>query len=152
MLENLIPALDASRYHPNLSRRLTLNDQQRRGAATIEFAVCMPVLILLVFGAIEASSFIFLKQSLNVAAYEGVREAIRNDSDSADGLRVANAILSSRQVRGFGVRFPSEATANSQRGQAVTIEVSAPTERNSPLAGKFVNGRTLTARVTMMKE
>ena len=51
---------------------------ERRGVAAVEFAVCLPVIILLVFGAIEASSFIFLKQSLNVAAYEGIRESIRD--------------------------------------------------------------------------
>ena len=62
-------------------RRTTRSN--RRGIAAVELAVCLPVIVLLVFGSIEASSFIFLKQSLNVSAYEGIREAIRVGSNNA---------------------------------------------------------------------
>ena len=37
-------------------------------------------------------------------------------------------------------------------GDEVVVEVSAPTSTNSPLAGRFVTNRTLTARVVMVKE
>ena len=53
------------------SKQCKRHRRTRRAVAAVEFAVCLPVIIMLVFGAIEASSFIFLKQSLNVAAYEG---------------------------------------------------------------------------------
>lgn len=152
MIKQQTPKSYAPHHNARNLDRYTMCHQQRRGAATIEFAVCLPVIILLVFGAIEASNFIFLKQSLNVAAYEGVREAIRNDSSGAESQRVAETILNSRQVRDFQIRFPAGSSDATRRGEAVTIEVSAPTETNSPLAGKFVNNRTLTARVTMMKE
>ena len=42
----------------------------------VEFAVCLPMLMVLMLGSIEATSAIFLKQSLVAAAYEGVREAV----------------------------------------------------------------------------
>ena len=54
--------------------------RSRRAVAAAEFAVCLPILVLLVFGSIEASSFIFLKQALSVAAYEGAREAALSNS------------------------------------------------------------------------
>lgn len=54
--------------------------KNRRGLAAIEFAICLPVLALLVFGSLEATAFIFLKQSLHVAAYEGVRNGSRADA------------------------------------------------------------------------
>ena len=124
----------------------------RRGVAAVEFAVCLPVIVLLVFGSIEASSFIFLKQSLNVAAYEGIREAVRSGSTSSDAIDRAENILSSREVNDFQVRFPSGNVANASRGSEIVIEVSAPTETNSPLAGQFITNRVLTARVVMVKE
>ena len=65
--------------------------RRQRGMAAVEFAVCLPVLVLLVFGAIEASSFIFLKQALTVAAYEGVRETVRIGSNNANGVDRAQA-------------------------------------------------------------
>ena len=126
--------------------------QCHKGAVTVEFAVCLPVVIVLVFGAIEASSFIFLKQSLNAAAYEGVREAIRNTGTSADGQRLAENVLSSRSVEQFAINFPTGPSESTQRGEPVVIEVSAPAGPNSPLLGQFINSRTITARAVMMKE
>jgi hypothetical protein len=126
--------------------------RDRRGVAALEFAVCLPVLVLLVLGSIEASSFIFLKQSLNVAAYEGIREAIRLDGDNAGGDARAVNILTSRNVRDFDVSFPSGETSRLPRGRDVVIEVSAPTITNSPLAGQFIPNRIVTARIVMVKE
>ncbi len=124
----------------------------RRAAATVELAVCLPVLVLLVFGSIEAASFVFLKQSLQVAAYEGSREAIRAGRTGNAAVDRARAILDSRQVRQATVRFPAVSPDLAERGQQVVIEVSAPTSSNSPLAGQWVPNRTLTARVVMLKE
>ena len=124
----------------------------QRGTAAVEFAVCLPIIVLLVFGAIEASSLIFLKQSLNVAAYEGIRESIRVGSDNAKGANHASNILKSRNVRDFAVSFPSGESGVANRGDEIIIEVSAPSSINSPLAGQFVSSRMLTARVVMVKE
>ena len=96
------------------------------------------MLVLLVFGSIEASSFIFLKQSLNVAAYEGIRVAVRLDGDNASGDARAINILNSRSVNDFTVSFPTGETSSLPRGRDVVIEVSAPTISNSPLAGQFI--------------
>ena len=132
--------------------RSTARKRQRRGVAAVEFAVCLPVIILLVFGAIEASSFVFLKQSLNAAAYEGMREAIRDGSSNADAVDRAQNILNARNVRDFQIRFPQGDAESAARGSELVIEVSAPTQTNSPLAGQFVTNRNLTARVVMVKE
>ena len=124
----------------------------RRGLAVVEVAVCLPVLTLLVFGAIEASSYIFLKQSLNVAAYEAVREAVRRDATNQTAVARAEVILNARGVRGFEVNLPTGALADARRGQLVRVEVTAPAADNSPLAGSFVPTRLLSSAVTMIKE
>ncbi|QDT04660.1 TadE-like protein [Rubripirellula lacrimiformis] len=124
----------------------------RRGVAAVEFAVCLPVLVLLVFGAIEASSFIFLKQSLNVAAYESIRESIRVGNDNASGVSRGTNILTSRSVNDFAISFPNGEAGDASRGDEIVVEVSAPTLTNSPLAGQFIPNRILTARVVMVKE
>jgi len=43
--------------------------QNKRGAAVVEFAILLPVFVLILFGSIEACSMIFLQQSLEMAAY-----------------------------------------------------------------------------------
>lgn len=134
-----------------LKRHNGVRRQQRFGVAAVEFAVCLPVIVLLVFGSIEASSFIFLKQSLSVACYEGTREAAKLGSTDATATDRAQAILESRGVNDFEIRFP-EGVTDLTRGQQVVCEVAAPTRTNSPLAGEFITNRTLTARVVMLKE
>lgn len=124
----------------------------RRGLAAVEFAVCLPVIVLLVFGTIEASSYIFLKQSLSVAAYEGVRTATRLTGDNASADTAATNILDSRGVIGYTIEFPNGESSQIDRGDEVVIEVSAPSAVNSPLLGEFVVGRTLTARMVMTRE
>jgi Flp pilus assembly protein TadG len=123
-----------------------------RGVAAVEFAVCLPVIVMLVFGSIEASSFIFLKQSLHVSAYEGARNAIRIGSTNASATNSVQTILTARNVRDFEVAFPNGESGDAKRGEEIVIEVSAPSSTNSPLAGQFVTNRQLTARVVMVKE
>ena len=52
---------------------------RRRGAATVELAVCLPVIFLLSMGAMEGASLIFLRQAMVQSAYEAVKEAVRTD-------------------------------------------------------------------------
>ncbi|MGB7329472.1 MAG: TadE/TadG family type IV pilus assembly protein [Rubripirellula sp.] len=142
----------SSRFATARNRRHRSAGQQRRGVAAVEFAVCLPVLVLLVFGSIEASSFIFLKQSLNVAAYEAIRESARVSSGNVQGTDRAVNILQSRNVNDFTIGYPKGDSAAANRGDEIVVEVSAPTATNSPLAGQFVTNRILTARVVMVKE
>ena len=143
------------RMHKSINRKPMLGNagrgRARTGSAAVEFAVCLPVIVLLVFGSIEASSFIFLKQSLSVACYESIREAAKTGTSEADALSRAQTILESRGVRDFEIQFPQGVTGLA-RGQQVICEVSAPTRTNSPLAGEFITNRVLTARVVMLKE
>ncbi len=125
---------------------------KRQGLAAVEFAICLPVLALLVFGSIEATAFIFLKQSLHVAAYEGTRIGARSTSTQAEATARARAILDSRDVRGATINFVTGDVASVRRGDPIIIEIAAPTNVNSPLAGQWIDNRTLTSRVFMLKE
>lgn len=135
-----------------IHRKNRRRSRSRRAVAAVEFAVCLPVIVLLVFGSIEASSFIFLKQSLNVAAYEGVRIATLGGSGNAEARTSATSILNSRDVNGFQIDFPNGESRDADRGDEIVVIVSAQTSPNSPLAGQFVSNRLLRARVVMVKE
>ena len=67
--------------------------RKARGVAAAELAVCLPIVVLMVIATIEACSAVFLKQSLTVAAYEGVRTALE---EGATAKRARLAIESSR--------------------------------------------------------
>lgn len=103
-------------------------------------------------GSIEATSMIFLKQSLHTAAYEGAREAIRTNAEQAEATRRAQAILDARFVNGARITFPLGNVTDIRRGELVAVEVTASSQNNSPLAGRFIANRNLTVRTTMVKE
>ena len=120
--------------------------------AATEFAVCLPLIILLVFGSIEATSFIFLKQTLNIAAYEGIRESIKVGSDNTRGASREENILRSRDVKDYEIVFPNGQSQQTRRGDAVVLEIRASAAANSPLIGRFINDRQVLAPVVMVKE
>jgi hypothetical protein len=115
-------------------------------------AVCLPVLVLLLLAMIEACTMIFLKQSLTVAAYEGVRTALEPNAVTADVEASCNGVLGDRRVRDGSVVVTPANFHTLDPGEYIRVTVSAPASRNSVIPGSFFRGRTLTASATMMKE
>lgn len=133
--------------------RSQVNDRSRRAAAAVvEFAVCLPLLMLIVLGAIEATHSIFLKQALSAAAYEGMRTAIEPRSTQAEATEQANGILRSRLVNGSRLVFNPPNLEQVDRGQKVSLEVSAPIALNSPFIGRIIPDRVVSVRTVMIKE
>lgn len=125
--------------------------RRRQGAAVVEFAVCLPLLMLIVLGAIEATHGIFLKQALSAAAYEGMRVAIEPRSKQADAIQQAQAILDARLVKGSKITFDTNIDT-APRGQKVAVEVSAPISMNSPFIGRVIQDRIVKVRTVMVRE
>lgn len=126
--------------------------QRRRGVAATEFAVCLPIIVLLVLGTIEACSMIFLKQTLAIAAYEGARTAIVPGKTKADVEAECNQILKDRHVSGATVTVKPSNFDTLEPGEFVDVTVSAPCNANSIVRNKFYKGKTLTSTASMMIE
>ena len=132
--------------------RLNRRAKDRRGAATVEFAVCLPIIVLLVMGSIEACSMIFLKQSLQTAAYESARTAIRTGSTRGEVTSAGENILDARNIEEYAITFPLGNPEAADRGDPVAVEVTASSAANSPISGRFIRDRGITVRTTMVKE
>ena len=70
-----------------------------RGAAVVELAICLPVLFFIVFGSIEASHTVFLKQALREASYHGASVAIRPGSSETDVTTATLTVLTARGIQ-----------------------------------------------------
>ena len=125
--------------------------RDRSGIAIIELAVCLPAIVLLVLGSIEACTMVFVKQSLHISAYEGVRSAIKSDGNAADAVARANRILDERGVKNASVEVTPRVPESADLGTAVTVRITAPAADNSVLRLKFFSG-DLESEVTMSKE
>ncbi len=61
----------------------------RRGAAAVECAMVMPLLFLIVFGAIDVGQFINVSQIMDAASREGARRASRNTVTNVSEVEAA---------------------------------------------------------------
>lgn len=123
----------------------------RRGVATVELAICLPMLFLLVVGAIECSNLIFLQQAMTVAAYESAHVAARVGGLDANAQRRAQEILAARSIAGATVAFLPEHPESTPRGQMIRVTVSAPVASNSIGLDWLFEDRTVSASVNMVK-
>ena len=123
-----------------------------RGVAAAELAVCLPIVVLLVIATIEACSAIFLKQSLTVAAYEGVRTALVEGATASSVQSASNQVLSDRQIEGATVNVSPLDIAALNPGDYVDVTVTAPCSENSVVPANFYRGRSLSATASMMIE
>lgn len=129
-----------------------MNDSKRKGAATVEAAVCLPLLIVLVFGSVESSNGIFLKQSLTIAAYEAAKIAAspRGTKDAATA-RCAE-VMSVRDVDNFEITFsPNNLNENTTRGRRITVTVTVAADAASLGPLWIFEGKSLQKTVVMRR-
>lgn len=124
----------------------------RRGAALVELAVCLPVLILLVFATLETCSAIFLKQTLQIASYEAVRVAVRDGATSAGAISAATQILDDRQIKGYDISIVPAEVEQAEEGTAVVVRITAPCAANLTAATSFFATSDMEGATTMAKE
>lgn len=129
---------------------------RRSGAALSELALVLPLLMLIVFGGIETADMVFLKESLKSVSYEGGRAVAKYNSTNAQVLERITALIDARQLVGATVELTLPADADdvseTQRGQTITVTISAPAERNTVGPLRMYRGRTISASTTMVRE
>ena len=124
---------------------------RRSGAAVVEFAVCLPILLLIVFGSIEGASMMFLKQTLVQASYEGAKVAIRTgDQEAAE--EAIRAVAAGRRVKNVEITTIPSNLADADPGQLITITVTAPGNANSLLPFGPFKDQPVTAQASMVRE
>jgi Flp pilus assembly protein TadG len=125
-----------------------LQKSSRSGVAAVEFAVCLPMLVALVFGAIEASNAVFLQQALTASAYEAGNVASSSGGTSADALVRAKSVLSGLRVNSATISISPTVTIDTPIGTTIVITCSAPLSANSATSW-CLNNKTMTAKYTI---
>ena len=124
--------------------------RQRRATTTVEFAVTLPVVMLLFFGSIEFSRVYLLRHTAAQAAYEGARRGIVPGATASDVQTVAQQILNSAFASGYTVTVtPSTITPTTTQ---VTVNISIPLTSNSWITPMYFGGKTLTKSFTLQRE
>ena len=129
----------------------------RQGAAATEFALILPVLLLLTFGTIEMCSAYFLKETCLIAAHEGCRIAITQSATKQDVIDQAKLTLSQRGVDTTDpevkVLLPDPTTRREL--ETILVRVRVPMAGNGIMPHPFYTwftGRYIESRCEMYKE
>ncbi|QDT62988.1 TadE/TadG family type IV pilus assembly protein [Calycomorphotria hydatis] len=134
--------MSISKYIP-FSQRIN-----RRGAATVELAVCLPVFAVLVFGSVEAANMIYIKQALTEAAYEGAKVASTTGSEEDNARNRIDDILEAYDITPDEVSITPSFDSNLERGTRMVITITASTAENTYVSG-WIPVEQLRASVTM---
>lgn len=138
------------------SKRTT---QSRTGAAATEFALIVPVILVLFAGTVELCTTIFVKEAVTIAAYEGARAGIQRKSTNQNIYNRVEAFLASRNIEYEGsiqdiVEITPDVTTAATL-EPIVVSVSVPIQGNTVLPFswlQFVTVDDITVEVVMRKE
>jgi Flp pilus assembly protein TadG len=116
---------------------------RERGAAAVEFALVLPILLLLVMGIVECGRAYHIQTTLSGAAREGVRVMALQDDPAA--ARAAAKAATTFAVTDDQISVTPTTCSGSTAGTA-TVKVTYPVELMSGLFGASI---TLTGTGTM---
>ena len=136
----------------------TRKEKRCRGAAAMEAALVMPIILMVTFGAIKYG-WLFLKaQQITNAARYGARVAVRADAGENEVITTIDNLMTAAGMgdSGYTVTFnlPDGVDWDDlQMGHAITVNVTVPSANidimNVPL---FPDVGDIGASVTMAKE
>lgn len=122
--------------------RTSPTKRRDRGAAAVEFALVLPILLMLVIGIVEFGRAYYVQTTLSGAAREGVRVMALKDDASAATSTVQSYAVDLGVTSGQVAVSPGSCTA----GSNVTVTVTYPM---TYLTGFFGSTLTLTGKGTM---
>lgn len=146
------------------SRSKQAGPHQRRGAALVEMAVCLPVFMMTLTGIIEFGRAMSVSQLLHAAAREGCRAAIIDGSTNTS----VSSLISTQAASTIGCSSSSVtvtiAVTSSANGQAlsglsvaqprdlIAVNVSVPHSAVSYSLSRWLTGKTIRGQCSMRHE
>lgn len=125
---------------------------RRAGAAMVEMAICLPLLMMISFGAIETANAIFLKQAISQVAYEGVRTGSLPKATQADILKCCDEFLGARRIKGATVSVsPNNVSAATAPGTIIEVRVTAPVSANAISPVWFFQNSSMSKQAVMVR-
>ncbi|MCC6512249.1 MAG: pilus assembly protein [Pirellulaceae bacterium] len=122
----------------------------RRGVLTVEMALCIPIVFLILLGTLEFSRMNMLRNSIDNAAYEGARRGIVPGATANDCINAADTIL--RAVGAQNTTITVTPSVINDDTPQVSVSIATPLSSNSWGPARFLGGMTLRAVSTKSRE
>jgi len=136
-------------------RRGSRDRAQRRGVATVELAICLPIMVALTVGTMDLCSMLFIKESITLAAYEGARQGVGRGFTNATARTRVLEFLDERNIQYASadvVQIDAPGFDNAETLENVRLTVTVPLAGNLHVPSKMFGDMMMTASVTMRKE
>jgi Flp pilus assembly protein TadG len=138
----------------------------RGGVAAVEFAIVLPLIVLILLGAIDVGQSIYVAQVVNEASREGARQASRFDTTSETTVRdtvlgfvqntfpsVTSGDVSVSFTNSSGDPVTDGDLTNVSGGSPVTVQVSMQYDSVRWIPGFIgLGGRTIETTTIMRRE
>ncbi len=125
---------------------------KRVGAALVELAVCLPIIVMIVMATIECSSLLFCKQAMVQSAYEAAMVATKSDGTTVKAVDAAQRVAQGRRISGIGITFNPPNIDRVPSGTIITVSATAPSAANRLLTSGIFTSPTVSARAVMVRE
>lgn len=125
---------------------------QRRGAAIVEVALTLPILVLICLATIDTCRVIFMRQSAKLAAFECARVGIIPGVTRTQLEQLCATFMSSRSVSRASVSLSVSDLAMLSKGDLLTVTVTVPANSNALSSSWFYRGRTFSESVSILVE
>ncbi len=122
----------------------------RRGAYTVEFAVCATVFFTLIFASLELARYVYLRQAVDQIAYEACRAGVITGAKSSDVTTKANQLLSAHGIIGSTIVVTPGTITN--RTTEVTVEITCNYAANTWVPPSFLPAGTIVTRTRLDHE
>lgn len=126
---------------------------RRTAAATLEFAVVLPVFLLFLWGIFEFGRVLMVEHALQRAAAEAARTAVVPEATTQEALAAAEAVLAANGISGATIEFDPPDLADLSPGEQINVRVTVPAAQVRWLPFSSVLGNvTLEGEASMVKE
>jgi len=128
-------------------------NKRRHGAATVEFALIVPVMLTFTFGLIEMSRISMVKEGVIQASREGARVGVRPTADIDDVNQRINEELAILGITGANVQITPTVLDQAMPGDDIRVRITIPIGEISYVPGFFkFDGLDIIAETVMRRE
>ena len=130
--------------------RKATRHKYRVAATSVEFAVTAGIAIMFLFAMLEYGRVSMMKQSVELALYEGGRKGVVAGATRQEVIAEANRVLAISRVTGAVVSVTP--TTITDQTRELTIRIRVPLDRGLFGPVQFFRGKTLDRSLAMKRE
>ncbi len=142
------PAKLTGRQAMRQQQRFT--NKNRRGAALVEFAVVLPIVLLIFAGMIEISRVLLLQHSADTASYEGARNAMVPGASADEATQAARTLLQAAGLKSATITVTPQVVTEAT--PLITVRVEVPIAPNAWISPSWFKESKVVSETTLFCE